>query len=80
VKADRAVHTVNEVSKILGVHPLTVRRAIDRGEFPAIKVGRRVLIPTAAFESFLAKAGSNGGRPAGEDAGSQSRAAGRGAG
>ena len=32
----------------------TVRRAIDRGELPVRRIGRRVLIPTAAVLAWLA--------------------------
>lgn len=45
--------TVQEASEALGLHHLTVRRAIDRGELPAVRVGRRILIPRKALEAFL---------------------------
>lgn len=74
VTGNEVVYTVNEVAKLLRLHPLTVRRGIERGEIPSIKVGRRVLIPRKIFEDFLA--GSNG-HPV-DGAGTQTRAAGRG--
>jgi len=39
------------VSEVLGVNPRTVTEGIKQGNIPAIKVGRRVLIPR---EKFLA--------------------------
>jgi excisionase family DNA binding protein len=51
---EKRVLTVNEVAQELRLHPLTVRRAIARGEIPAVKVGRRVLVPMRALDEFLA--------------------------
>lgn len=40
---------VAEASEVLGVHPRTLRRAIDRGEFPGVKIGRRYRVPPSAL-------------------------------
>ena len=45
--------SVEQVAAQLGVHALTVRRAIARGEIPAVKIGRRVLIPVEAWKESL---------------------------
>jgi excisionase family DNA binding protein len=45
--------TAYEVAHQLGVHPMTVRRAIARGDIRAVKVGRRVLVPVRALDEFL---------------------------
>jgi excisionase family DNA binding protein len=50
------VLTVAETARELRVHPLTVRRAIKRGDLPSVLVGRRVLVPIAGLESWLAAA------------------------
>jgi excisionase family DNA binding protein len=47
------VLTVNETAKELRVHPLTVRRAIARGDLPSVTIGRRVLVPKKALEAWL---------------------------
>jgi excisionase family DNA binding protein len=47
------VLTVEQTARELRIHPLTVRRAIKRGELPAVHVGRRVLIPRKALEDWL---------------------------
>lgn len=49
----RAVFTVREVAKILGVGRNTLYEALRRGELPALRIGRRVLIPAAWLERIL---------------------------
>ncbi len=44
---------VAEVAAKLRVDPRTVYRMIDRGELPAIRVGRLIRIPTKALETIL---------------------------
>jgi excisionase family DNA binding protein len=51
---EKRVLDVFETAEQLGVHPLTVRRAIARGELPAVRVGRKVLVPVRALDEFLA--------------------------
>jgi len=46
--------SLGEVADLLGVHPLTVRRAIALGQLPVIEVGRRKLVPRQAREQLLA--------------------------
>ena len=61
---ERLTRSVDETSELLGVHPLTVRKAIARGDLAAVRVGKRVLIPLAAIEAFLSgKTGSADGTP-----------------
>ena len=38
---------------MLGLHRQTLAAAIRRGELPAVRLGRKVLIPSAAIERFL---------------------------
>jgi excisionase family DNA binding protein len=40
-----AVVTVAQAASVFGVDVRTVTRAIDNGELPALRLGRRVLIP-----------------------------------
>lgn len=42
--------TVAEVAALLQVHPVTVRRQIQRGRLPAVRIGRRIRVPKAAVE------------------------------
>jgi excisionase family DNA binding protein len=40
-----AVVTVAQTAAVLGVDVRTVTRAIENGELPALRLGRRILIP-----------------------------------
>lgn len=50
---EKLTWTVLEAAQVLGVHHLTLRKAIARGEIQAVKVGKRVMIPKRALEAFL---------------------------
>jgi excisionase family DNA binding protein len=45
--------SVRETAALLGVHPLTVRQAIARGELRALRLGRRVLVPESELQRLL---------------------------
>jgi excisionase family DNA binding protein len=47
------VFTVLEVAKILRIGRISAYQAIERGEIPSVRVGRRILVPRAAFEAML---------------------------
>lgn len=49
----RLTSTVAEAAVEIGVHHLTLRKAIARGEIRAVRVGRRILIPKAELDRFL---------------------------
>jgi excisionase family DNA binding protein len=49
----RLTRTVVEAAEEIGVHHLTLRKAIARGELRAVRVGRRVLIPQTEIDRFL---------------------------
>jgi len=49
---ERIAIPVAEAARALGVHPMTLRRAIYRGELPAIQLGRKLLIPREAFRQL----------------------------
>jgi excisionase family DNA binding protein len=48
-RTERIAIPVVEAAHALGVHPITLRRAIYRGELPVIRLGRKLLIPRDAF-------------------------------
>jgi excisionase family DNA binding protein len=48
-------YTVPEAAALLRIHKITAYEAIKRGEIPAVKVGRRLLVPRKALEEMLAK-------------------------
>ncbi len=51
--SERLVFTVPEVAKRIGVNKAAVYELAKTEHFPAIKIGRRIVIPKAALESWL---------------------------
>jgi excisionase family DNA binding protein len=45
--------TIGQVAAALSVHPRTVGRMLDRGDLPAVTVGRRRRIPQPALDRYL---------------------------
>lgn len=54
----RKTLTVTEAATCLGVSRHFAYQAVREGSIPSIRIGRRILIPTHAFEQLLANAGS----------------------
>jgi excisionase family DNA binding protein len=50
------VYTVPETAKLLGLGVNNCYDAINRGDIPSIRIGRRILVPCAALEGLLASA------------------------
>jgi excisionase family DNA binding protein len=48
-----AVVTVAQAASVFGVDTRTVARAIENGELPAVRLGRRVLIPRLPLLAVL---------------------------
>ena len=51
---DRQTVSVPEAAKILGVSASCVFGAVRRNELPALRIGKRIVIPRAALERMLA--------------------------
>ncbi|TFC96218.1 DNA-binding protein [Cryobacterium sinapicolor] len=49
----RATVTRTEAAKLYGVDPRTITAAIEQGTVPAIKLGRRVVIPREPLLALL---------------------------
>ncbi len=49
------VLTVVEVAKILRIGRISAYQAIERGEVPSIRIGRRILVPRIALEQLLTR-------------------------
>jgi excisionase family DNA binding protein len=45
--------TVEQAATILGISRALAFRAVRRGEIPALRFGRRIVIPRAALEQML---------------------------
>jgi excisionase family DNA binding protein len=50
---ERRVVTLNEAAAILRISRGSAYEAAKRGEIPTIRIGRRLLVPTAALERML---------------------------
>jgi predicted DNA-binding transcriptional regulator AlpA len=57
----RATLDVNEVASLSGVSPWTIREAIKDGDcpFPFLRVGRRIVFPTAKVAEALGEDSEN---------------------
>jgi excisionase family DNA binding protein len=55
--------TIEQAAKALGIGRNQAYEAARRGEIPTIRIGKRVLVPTAALERLLAGE-SNQAKPA----------------
>jgi excisionase family DNA binding protein len=44
--------SVREAARMLGVSEILTRRLIRDGDLPAARIGRRVVIPTTAIDTF----------------------------
>ena len=50
---DRATMTVEEAARVLGIARNTAYQAARTGDIPAVRIGRRVIVPRAALETML---------------------------
>ena len=55
-----AFYTVREAAKVLRVGPSTLYRIIREGDFPAVRLRSRYVVPTAALDRLLAEAEATG--------------------
>ena len=53
----KKVMTVIEAAKELGISKGSAYEAARTGEIPTIRIGRRLIVPRAAFERMLEQAG-----------------------
>jgi excisionase family DNA binding protein len=63
VKMTKLTMTVPEAADAVGINALSLYRFIREGRFPAVRVGRRVLVPVAALTKWL-EAQAEGSTPA----------------
>jgi excisionase family DNA binding protein len=49
----RPTVSVDDAAAILGVARVTAYEAVHAGQIPSIRVGRRILVPTAALRRLL---------------------------
>ncbi|PWK82243.1 excisionase family DNA binding protein [Lentzea atacamensis] len=56
-----AFYTVREAARILRVAPSTLYRVIRQGDFPAVQLRTRYVVPAVALDQLLAQATETGG-------------------
>lgn len=54
----RAIATVQETAEVLGCDDRTVRRGIERGELPGIKIGTRLMVPVPRLLALIEPGGA----------------------
>lgn len=53
---ERLTLTVEEAATMLGISRAFAYEAVNRGEIPSIRIGRRILVPRSALENLLGEA------------------------
>jgi excisionase family DNA binding protein len=51
---DRLTYTVEEAADLMGLSRSGAYRGVRRGEIPCIRIGRRLLVPKSALETYVA--------------------------
>ena len=51
---ERPALSVDETAELLGISKWLVLQSVRRGELPAVRIGRRILIPRIRLQAFLA--------------------------
>jgi excisionase family DNA binding protein len=67
LNAPRRWYSVAEVAQMLGMGQMTVYRAIHAGEFPAVRIRGRYVIPAKALEALEEAAVATSSLVAAED-------------
>lgn len=57
----RTFFSVAEVAHLMGMSSMTVYRAIEAGDFPAVRIRGRLIVPARAIEEMVDAALANGG-------------------
>jgi len=52
-ETDCMTYTIPEVSRLLGVNVITVYGLAKREDFPAVRIGKRIVVPKEAFKRWL---------------------------
>lgn len=52
-KVEPAVYTVPEIAAMLRINVTRAYELTKQKDFPAIKIGRRIVVPKVAFERWL---------------------------
>ena len=61
MSVERATLTVEETAVMLGISRNTAFRAVQKGEIPSVRIGRRILIPRDVMLLLLAESSDKQG-------------------
>ena len=61
LRARRATLTVPEAAALCGISVNAAYRAVAVGELPSLRLGRRIVVPTAALMRLLGETDAPGG-------------------
>jgi excisionase family DNA binding protein len=53
--AERVTYTVEEVAQLLGISRTTAYESVRRGEIPACRFGRRLVVPVRTVDEILSR-------------------------
>jgi len=51
--ANRATLSVTEAGRVLGISRDLAYQAVNNGQFPTVRIGRRILVPKVALDRML---------------------------
>lgn len=60
---NKVVFSVEELQKALGISRSSAYDLVRREDFPIARIGKRIVIPVDALREWLARGGTEGGRP-----------------
>ena len=52
-RIERLTYSVPEAARVLGLSRMAAYQAVSEGTIPAIRIGRRILVPRRALERLL---------------------------
>ena len=55
METKRSFLSVKDVATIMGISIPTARRLFEKRDFPAIRVGRRILVSEEAFNQYMSQ-------------------------
>jgi excisionase family DNA binding protein len=56
----RATYTVEEAARVLGIGRSLAYALVRTGQLPALRIGRRLVVPRAALDRLVAVGGHDG--------------------
>lgn len=64
---DRLVYTVEEAATLLGLSRSFAYEAVQRGDIPSMRIGKRILVPKGALERWLTNVADSSANVDGEN-------------